>query len=66
MEKERNPPSWTVNVPLNDLLQMQNSLSEVNQLREENRQLLKRIEGLHRTLYDLMTVVQDMRGRATA
>lgn len=66
MENVRNPPSWTVNVPLNDLLQMQNSLSEVNQLREENRQLLKRIEGLHRTLYDLMTVVQDMRGRASA
>lgn len=65
-EVSRNPPSWTVNVPLNDLLQMQNSLAEVNQLRDENRQLQNRIEGLHRTLYDLMTVVQDMRGRATA
>lgn len=59
------PPPWTVNVPLNDLLQMQNSLNEVNQLRDENKALLKRIEGLHRTLYDLMSVVQDMKGNAT-
>lgn len=66
MSNVRNPPSWTVNVPLNELMQMQNSLEEVTKLRDENKQLLKRIEGLHRTLYDLITVVQDMKGRASA
>ena len=53
--------TWTVNVPLNDLLKMQNSLAELDTLRDENAQLRSRIEGLHRTLYDLMSVVSDLR-----
>lgn len=61
MANQIRDSNWTVNVPLNDLLKMQNSLSELDTLRAENSQLRTRLEGLHRTLYELMSVVADLR-----
>lgn len=52
---------WMVCVPLSQLVEMQNSAGEVEKLREENKQLLRRIEGLHRTIYEVMDVVGELR-----
>ncbi len=58
---KRDSSTWLVSVPLGDLLAMQNSMDELETMKQENAKLRSRMEGLHRTLYDLMEVVQDLR-----
>lgn len=59
--RDSPPSTWLVQVPLNDLIALQSLLPEVEKLREENRLLSARVEGLHRTLYDTMELVRDLR-----
>ena len=63
MDKNRDSPSsqWFVQVPITDLLALQNMVGELEKVRMENAQLYKRIEGLHRTLYDTMEVINDIK-----
>lgn len=51
--------SWYVQVPLNDLLSLQNMVKDLDQLRNENAQLKRQIEGVHRTVYELMGAFND-------
>lgn len=68
MDNSRDSPSsqWLVQVPLTDLLALQNMVSELEKVRMENAQLHKRIEGLHRTLYDTMEVINDLKRQVSA
>lgn len=52
---------WMVSVPLSQLVAMQNSMQEFDKLRDENDKLKRRIDGLHRTVFDLMEVVGSLR-----
>lgn len=52
---------WLVSVPLSQLVAMQNNAGELDKLRDENNQLKRRIDGLHRTIYDMMEVVSELR-----
>lgn len=51
--------SWYVQVPLQDLLSMQNMVKDLDQLRNENAQLKWQIEGVYRTVYELMSAFND-------
>lgn len=49
------PPSdWLVQVPLSQLVELQGMIAELEKLRDENKRLCNRVEGLHRTLFDTM------------
>ncbi len=52
---------WFIQVPLKELLALQNVSSELAQLREENSQLRRRLEGLHSTLYSTMEIVNELK-----
>lgn len=58
--------SWLVQVPLNDLLALQNMVSELDKLRSDNMQLRRRIEGLHSTLYSTMEIVNELKRQVSA
>lgn len=51
---------WLVQVPLSQLVEMQNMPVEMEKLREENRRLLNRVEGLHRTLFDTLEKLGEL------
>lgn len=53
--------SWLVQVPLTDLLALQNIVGELDKLRAENAQLRRRIEGIHSTLYSTIEIVSDLK-----
>ena len=53
--------SWLVQVPLRDLLALQNVAGELDKLHEENVQLKRRIEGLHNTLFSTLEIVNDLK-----
>lgn len=61
------PPTndWLVSVPLNQLVSLQNAVSENQALREEIKRLNSRIDGLHRSQYELMEVVGELRRQST-
>ena len=52
---------WMVQVPLSQLVALQNMAHELEELREENVQLRRRMDGLHRTQYDTMEVIGELR-----
>ena len=52
---------WMVSVPLSQLVEMQQSMQQFDNMREENAKLQRRIDGLHRTVFDLMEVVGSLR-----
>lgn len=58
--------SWLVQVPLNDLLALQNVAGELDKLHTENAQLRKRIEGLHSTLFATMEIVSELKSALSA
>lgn len=63
MGNTRDSPSsqWFVQVPIADLLALQNMVSDMDKLRSENAQLHRRIDGLHSTLYSAMEVLNDLK-----
>lgn len=52
---------WLVQVPLSQLVEIQGVLPELEQMRDENKQLKARIEGLHRTLFDALELLRELR-----
>lgn len=52
---------WMVQVPLSQLVELQSMATELHQLRDQNKQLQRRIDGLHRTLFDSMEVIGELR-----
>lgn len=55
------PPSdWLVQVPLSQLVNLQNMTADMDKLREENKRLLNRVEGLHRTLFDTLEKLGEL------
>lgn len=52
---------WMVQVPLSQLVALQGMAHELEELREENKRLLRRMEGLHRTQYETMEIVGELR-----
>lgn len=54
------PSDWLVQVPLSQLVELQNMTADMDKLREENRRLLNRVEGLHRTLFDTLEKLGEM------
>ena len=52
---------WMVQVPLSQLVALQNMAHELEELRQENVQLRRRMDGLHRTQYDTMEVIGQLR-----
>lgn len=55
------PPSdWLVQVPLSQLVELQNMTAEMEKLRAENKRLLNRVDGLHRTLFDTMEKLGEL------
>lgn len=55
------PSDWLVQVPLSQLVELQNMTAEMEKLREENKRLLNRVDGLHRTLFDTMEKLGELR-----
>lgn len=55
------PNDWMVSVPLSQLVEMQQSMQQFEAMRDENAKLQRRIDGLHRTVFDLMEVVGGLR-----
>lgn len=53
--------NWLVQVPLADLLALQNMVGELEKVRSENVQLSRRIDGLHSTLYKTMEIVTELK-----
>lgn len=51
---------WLVQVPLSELVALQGVTTELKAVREENARLSKRVEGLHRTVFELMELVNDL------
>lgn len=45
---------WSVQIPVSELLELQNIVSGFKQLQAENKQLRARIDALHGTVYQLM------------
>lgn len=54
------PNDWLVQVPLSQLVELQGMATEMEKLREENRRLLNRVEGLHRTLFDTLEKLGEL------
>lgn len=52
---------WLVQVPLSQLVALQGMAHELEELREENEQLRNRMDGLHRTQYETMEVIGELR-----
>jgi len=52
---------WLVQVPLSQLVALQGMANELEQLREENKQLHRRLDGLHRTQYEALEVIGELR-----
>ena len=52
---------WMVQVPLSQLVALQGMAHELEELREENEQLRKRMDGLHRTQYETIEVIGELR-----
>lgn len=52
---------WLVQVPLSQLVALQGMAHELEELREENKQLRRRMDGLHRTQYETMEVIGELR-----
>lgn len=48
-------------VPLSQLVALQGMAHELEELRQENVQLRRRMDGLHRTQYDTMEVIGELR-----
>lgn len=57
----QSPNEWMVSVPLSQLVALQNMANELEQLREENKQLRRRMDGLHRTQFEQMEVIGELR-----
>lgn len=55
------PTDWLVQVPLSQLVALQGMEAELVALRDENERLTKRLEGLHRTTYEMMEVIRELR-----
>lgn len=51
---------WLVQVPLSQLVELQNMTAEVHKLRDENKRLHNRVEGLHRTLFDTLEKLGEL------
>lgn len=54
-------PLWTVNVPLEDLVALQNLPEYARKLEAENAQLRREIEGLRRIQSETLQVLGDLR-----
>lgn len=52
---------WLVQVPLSELVALQNMTSEFDKLRAENAQLRREVEGLRRVQSETMQVLGDLR-----
>lgn len=52
---------WLVQVPLSQLVQLQNISTELDLVKAENVRLKARMEGLHRTQYELMEIITGLR-----
>lgn len=52
---------WMVSVPLSQLVELKNIVGVLDKLRAENTQLKNRVEGLHRTQYELMETILQLR-----
>lgn len=52
---------WLVQVPLSELVALQNMTSEFDKLRSENAQLRREMEGLRRVQSETLQVLGDLR-----
>lgn len=52
---------WMVSVPLSQLVALQGMAHELEELREENKLLRSRMDGLHKTQYEQMEVIGELR-----
>lgn len=52
---------WLIQVPLSELVALQNMTSIVDSLRAENAQLRRELDGLRRVQCETMQVVGDLR-----
>ena len=52
---------WMVQVPLSQLVALQGMAHELEELRQENKHLLARMDGLHRTQYETIEVIGELK-----
>lgn len=52
---------WLVQVPLSQLVELQGMTVELNELRNENKKLKNRVEGLHRTLFECIEKLGEIK-----
>ena len=50
-----------VSVPLSQLMALRDMANELESLREENKQLRRRMDGLHETQFKQMEVIGELR-----
>ena len=55
------PTDWLVQVPLSQLVALQSMERELVALRDENDRVTKRLDGLHRTTYEMMDIIRELR-----
>ena len=54
------PSEWLVQIPLSQLVELQEMATSIHKLRDENKRLQNRIDGLHRTLFDTMEKLGEL------
>ncbi len=58
---QTQPNDWLVQVPLSQLVSLQNMANELDSLRTENKRLQGSITGLHDTLYRTLEMFSDLK-----
>lgn len=57
----QRPDPWYVNIPFNDLNKLVNQLESLDEIKAENAQLRREMDGLRNLYNDLLTVFGDLR-----
>lgn len=55
--------SWSVNVPLNDIIALLGAMDELERVTADNKQLRREVDGLRRMQNDTIEALGDLRSQ---
>ena len=61
MANRKQSPDWRVDLPLADLLKLKEQMDIVEQLRKDNLQLRRELNGLRNLYSDLLVRLEELR-----